>query len=137
MASASRVFGGAFVTSSSSMRRVAAALSNPVRRAVYAQLVLGVTPSAPRLDRVLADLRGAASLPHVATQSIGGDDGPRFHLDIETDDLEAEIARLQGIGATVRTRYDDYAVMADPVGLLFCLLPPVSEEFATRSRTVG
>ena len=82
-------------------------------------------------------LRGAASLPHVATQSLGGDDGPRFHLDIETDDLEAEIARLEGLGATVRTRYDDYAVMADPVGLLFCLLPPVSEEFATRSRTVG
>jgi len=82
-------------------------------------------------------LRGAASLPHVATQSLGGDDGPRFHLDIETDDLEAEIARLEGLGATVRTRYDDYAVMADPVGLLFCLLPPESEEFATRARTVG
>lgn len=82
-------------------------------------------------------LRDAASLPHVATQSIGGDDGPRFHLDIETDDLEAEVARLEGLGATVRTRYDDYAVMADPVGLLFCLLPPVSQEFATRAKTVG
>ena len=81
-------------------------------------------------------LRGAASLPHVATQSIGGDDAPRFHLDIETDDLEAEIVRLEGLGATVRTRYADYAVMVDPVGLLFCLLPPVSEEFATRARTV-
>ena len=44
---------------SNEWRRVAAALSNPVRRSVYAQLVLGVTPSAPRLDRVLADLRGA------------------------------------------------------------------------------
>ena len=81
-------------------------------------------------------LRGAASLPHVATQSIG-DGGARFHLDIETDDLEAEIARLEALGATVRTRYDDYAVMVDPVGLLFCLLPPVSEEFATRAKTVG
>ncbi|KQR10374.1 VOC family protein [Cellulomonas sp. Leaf334] len=82
-------------------------------------------------------LRGAAALPHVATQSIGGDDGPRVHLDLETDDLDAEIARLEGLGATVRTRYADYAVMVDPVGLLFCLLPPVSEEFATRSRPVG
>jgi len=44
---------------------------------------------------------------------------------------------LEGLGATVRTRYADYAVMVDPVGLLFCLLPPVSEEFATRSRPVG
>jgi hypothetical protein len=44
---------------SNEWRRVAAALSNPVRRSVYAQLILGVAPSAPRLDRVLADLRGA------------------------------------------------------------------------------
>ena len=97
---------------------------------------LDATPHAISGEPFVA-LRGAASLPHVATQSLGGDDGPRFHLDIETDDLEAEIARLEGLGATVRTRHDDCAVMADPVGLLFCLLPPVSEEFATRSRTVG
>ena len=97
---------------------------------------LDATPH-PIPGEPFVDLRGAASLPHVATQSIGGDDGPRFHLDIETDDLEAEIARLEGLGATVRTRYDDYAVMADPVGLLFCLLPPVSEEFTTRAKTVG
>ena len=82
-------------------------------------------------------LRGAASLPHVATQSIGGDEAARFHLDIETDDLEAEIARLEGLGATVRSRYGDYAVMVDPVGLLFCLLPPVSQEFADRAKSVG
>src|SRR6478735_2974637 len=82
-------------------------------------------------------LRGAASLPHVATQNIGDDPTPRFHLDIETDDLDAEIARLSGLGATVQTRFDDYAILADPVGLLFCLLSPVSEEFETRSRPVG
>ncbi|MBO3084677.1 VOC family protein [Cellulomonas fengjieae] len=82
-------------------------------------------------------LRGAASLPQVATQDIGDDPVPRFHLDIETDDLEAEIARLEGLGATVRARFGTYAVLTDPVGLLFCLLPPESEEFALRSATVG
>src|SRR4051794_21656244 len=97
---------------------------------------LDATPQ-PIPDEPFVGLRGAASLAHVATQDIGDDPTPRFHLDIETDDLEAEIARLQALGATVRTRYDDYAVLADPVGLLFCLLPPESEEFATRSRTVG
>ncbi|NUU18536.1 VOC family protein [Cellulomonas humilata] len=81
-------------------------------------------------------LRDAASLPHVATQDIGDDPTPRYHLDIETDDLEAEIARLEGLGATVRTRHADYAVMVDPVGLPFCLLPPVSAEFETRAKTV-
>ena len=97
---------------------------------------LAATPH-PLPDEPFVGLRGAAALPHVATQDIGDDAVPRYHLDIETDDLDAEIARLQALGATVRTRYDDYAVMADPVGLLFCLLPPVSEEFATRAKTVG
>lgn len=96
---------------------------------------LAATPH-PIPDEPFVGLRGAAALPHVATQDIGDDPFPRFHLDIETDDLDAEIARLEGLGATVRTRHDDYAVMADPVGLLFCLLPPVSEEFASRSRLV-
>lgn len=96
---------------------------------------LAATPH-PVPDEPFVGLRDAASLPHVATQNIGDDPTPRYHLDIETDDLEAEIARLEGLGATLRTRYDDYAVMADPVGLVFCLLPPVSEEFETRSKTV-
>ncbi|WP_456844246.1 VOC family protein [Cellulomonas sp. P5_C6] len=96
---------------------------------------LAATPH-PIPDEPFVGLRGAAALPHVATQDIGDDPVPRFHLDIETDDLDAEIARLEELGATVRTRHDDYAVMADPVGLLFCLLPPVSEEFASRSRLV-
>ena len=97
---------------------------------------LAATPH-PVPDEPFTALRYAASLPHVATQDIGDDPTPRFHLDIETDDLDAEIARLEGLGATVRTRYADYAVMVDPVGLLFCLLPPASDEFATRSKTVG
>ena len=81
-------------------------------------------------------LDDAAALPQVATQDIGSDPTPRYHLDIETDDIEAEVARLVGMGATVRARYDDYVVMADPVGLMFCLLPPESPEFATRSKQV-
>jgi len=96
---------------------------------------LAATPH-PLPDEPFVGLRGAASLPHVATQDIGDDPTPRYHLDIETDDLEAEIARLEGLGATVRTRYDEYAVLVDPVGLLFCLLPPVSEEFERRAKTV-
>ena len=97
---------------------------------------LAATPH-PIPDEPYVGLRDAASLPHVATQDIGDDPTPRYHLDIETDDLEAEIARLEGLGATVRTRHADYAVMTDPVGLLFCLLPPVSEEFEQRAKTVG
>ena len=82
-------------------------------------------------------LRDAAALPHVAVQNIGADPTPRYHLDIETDDIDAEVARLTRLGARVHARNPEFVVMADPVGLLFCLLPPVSDEFAERARTVG
>ena len=97
---------------------------------------LAATPH-PVPDEPYVSLQDGAALPHVATQDIGDDPVPRFHLDIETDDLEAEITRLEGLGATLRTRYDEYVVMVDPVGLLFCLLPPASDEFEARARTVG
>src|SRR6478752_5095046 len=84
---------------------------------------LAATPH-PLAGEPFVGLHGAASLPHVATQDIGDDPTPRYHLDIETDDLEAEIARLEALGATVRRRHDDYAVMTDPVGPPFSLLPP-------------
>ena len=81
-------------------------------------------------------LHDPASLPHVAVQDIGADGTPRFHLDVETDDVEAEVARLTALGATVHARRPTFVVMSDPVGLLFCVLPPSSDEFATHSREV-
>lgn len=48
---------------------------------------------------------------------------PRVHLDIETDDVAAEIDRLVVHGASVQQRRDDYAVLADPGGLVFCVVP--------------
>lgn len=46
----------------------------------------------------------------------------RVHLDIHTDDLEAEVARLEGLGATVARRHDEWVVMTDPAGLEFCVV---------------
>ncbi len=49
----------------------------------------------------------------------------RFHLDLETDELDAEIARLERLGATTvevfRLQFWDWNVMADPEGNEFCL----------------
>ncbi|MFN2560257.1 MAG: VOC family protein [Jatrophihabitans sp.] len=82
-----------------------------------------------------AALENPAALPHLGFQDIGND-AARFHLDIETDDIEAEVARLAALGAVVEQRRDHWVVMRDPAGLLFCLLPPESDEFAERSRVV-
>ena len=51
----------------------------------------------------------------------------RIHLDLETDDVEAEVSRLEALGAT---RWDhqtpsglEFWVLRDPWGNEFCVLP--------------
>jgi hypothetical protein len=51
-------------------------------------------------------------------------DGPaRVHLDIHTDDLDAEVARLERLGATRVRQVERWWIMRDPAGLLFCVIP--------------
>lgn len=55
-----------------------------------------------------------------------GEGAPRVHLDIHTDDVDAEVARLTALGATRVERLENWAVMRDPAGLPFCVVqaPP-------------
>ena len=46
----------------------------------------------------------------------------RVHLDIETDDIPAEVARLEKLGATVDTRMERWVVMRAPSGQRFCVV---------------
>jgi predicted enzyme related to lactoylglutathione lyase len=51
-------------------------------------------------------------------------DGPaRVHLDIHTDDLDAEVARLEALGAQRVEKNKFWWVMRDPAGLPFCVIP--------------
>jgi hypothetical protein len=51
-------------------------------------------------------------------------DGPaRVHLDIHTDDLEAEVARLEQAGAVRVQQVNEWWIMQDPAGLPFCVIP--------------
>jgi hypothetical protein len=61
-----------------------------------------------------------------------------MHLDLETDDIEAEVQRLEALGAT---RYDhqqergfDFWVLRDPWGNEFCVLHPNFPELLARRR---
>ncbi|ADD45964.1 VOC family protein [Stackebrandtia nassauensis] len=45
----------------------------------------------------------------------------RVHVDLRTDDLETEIARLTALGASVSERFGDNVVLLDPEGNEFCL----------------
>jgi len=59
----------------------------------------------------------------------------RVHLDLRTRDLEAEVARVRGLGATVVTDQpvvEDgwvWHVLADPDGNEFCVLQPPSDHW--------
>jgi hypothetical protein len=80
-------------------------------------------------------LAGAVPRVEVAVQSV--DDAPRYHLDIETDDPEAETARLIGLGATQVNRWQECRVLRAPGGHLLCVLPVESapELFAREANT--
>lgn len=51
---------------------------------------------------------------------------PRTHLDIHTDDVAAEVARLEELGATVVQVLESWTVMTGPAGQPFCVVvaPP-------------
>jgi predicted enzyme related to lactoylglutathione lyase len=46
----------------------------------------------------------------------------RIHLDIETDDIPAEVERLQKLGATIDTQMERWVVMRAPSGQRFCVV---------------
>lgn len=46
----------------------------------------------------------------------------RVHLDIETDDIEAEVARLEKLGAVIDKRLERWVVMQAPSGQRFCVV---------------
>ena len=46
----------------------------------------------------------------------------RIHLDIETDDIPAEVARLEQLGAKIHKRMERWVVMEAPSGQRFCVV---------------
>jgi predicted enzyme related to lactoylglutathione lyase len=74
--------------------------------------------------------------PRVVIQRVGrvtSDKAP-VHIDLRVDDPDAEVARLQTLGATVEWVVDEtpsgfirWTTMADPQGTLFCVCPAREE----------
>jgi hypothetical protein len=78
---------------------------------------------------------------------VGGDGGPilllqrvpvaerAIHLDIETDDVEAEVRRLERLGARVKARIRNHVVMEAPSGHPFCIVPVYRPDFPAKATT--
>jgi len=73
--------------------------------------------------------------PRVLLQAVGHE--PRVHLDIETDDREAEVARLEALGAKRVETLPRWTIMEAPTGHRFCLCGPQRPDFETNARQVA
>jgi predicted enzyme related to lactoylglutathione lyase len=95
---------------------------------------LGVPLRAPEpSEPAYRTLDTAPGDPHLEVQQVGHPS--RVHLDIEADDIEAEVRRLERLGArrigAVRTWY----VMQAPTGQRFCVVRVERAGFAEHANT--
>jgi len=72
-------------------------------------------------------LDGDSSDPKVLIQRVSHPS--RVHLDIETDDIDAEIARLERLGAKRIEKVRYFWVLEAPSGHRFCVVNPQRSDF--------
>ncbi|MDX1404670.1 MAG: VOC family protein [Woeseiaceae bacterium] len=71
--------------------------------------------------------------PYAEVQKV--DHASRVHLDIEADDVEAEVARLEKLGAKRIANIKTWVVLEAPTGQQFCVVPVISKDFAEKANT--
>jgi predicted enzyme related to lactoylglutathione lyase len=69
---------------------------------------------------------------HIEVQQVDHDS--RVHLDIEADDVEAEVRRLEALGAKRLQQVETWVVMQAPTGQRFCVVRPQRADFAQHAR---
>jgi predicted enzyme related to lactoylglutathione lyase len=69
---------------------------------------------------------------HIEVQRV--DHQSRVHLDIETDDIEAEVERLEALGAKRLQKVKTWWVMEAPTGHRFCVVRIQRDNFADTAR---
>jgi hypothetical protein len=101
--------------------------------AAFWSAALGVPAVPEPHEEQFTMVRGAFPALAVGVQAV--DDAPRYHVDIESDDHEAEAARLTALGAVEINRWLDCHIMRAPGGHLLCVVPVHSdaELFATQA----
>jgi hypothetical protein len=96
---------------------------DPDAAAAFWSSALGraVKPAGPD-DGAYRELAAAEHEPMLLVQAV--DHPGRIHLDIEADDLEAEVKRLEVLGARRVEFVTRWWVMQAPTGQRFCVVRP-------------
>jgi len=68
---------------------------------------------------------------HIELQKV--EHPSRVHLDIETDDIEAEVSRLEKLGAKRLEQIKTWWVMEAPTGQRFCVVRPQRADFPDKA----
>ncbi len=82
-------------------------------------------------DESYISLKTAPNDLDIEVQKV--DHPSRVHIDIETDDIEAEVRRLEMLGAQKIAQIRDWVVMEAPTGHRFCVVPAQRSEFAAEA----
>ncbi len=77
------------------------------------------------------ELRMPEDENYVEVQAV--DHASRVHIDIESDDIEAEVKRLEALGAKRIADIKRWCVMEAPTGQRFCIVPVVSRDFGDKA----
>ncbi len=75
---------------------------------------------------------GGAGGPIVMLQRVAAAERA-IHLDIESDDIEAEVERLEKLGARVKRKFERWTVMEAPSGHTFCVVRLHRNDFPERA----
>jgi hypothetical protein len=89
-------------------------------------------PQANPADVAYVALGMQADEPYVEVQKVTHPSG--VHLDIESDDVEREVSRLEALGARRLTTIRDWCVMEAPTGQRFCVVPVQCDDFDEKAR---
>ncbi|HZI04662.1 MAG TPA: VOC family protein [Archangium sp.] len=89
-----------------------------------------VVPHTPEEDNY-RELSAKAEEPMLLVQKV--DHPGRIHLDIETDDIEAEVKRLEALGAKRVEFIKRWWVMEAPTGQRFCVVRPQRGSLESRA----
>lgn len=65
--------------------------------------------------------------PHIELQKVTHPS--RVHIDIETNDVEAEVSRLEGLGARKIEKVQSWWIMEAPTGHRFCVIEAARSDF--------
>ena len=90
-------------------------------------LGLEVVPEDDPAEAAYVGLRTRPDEVHIEVQKV--DHPSRVHLDIETDNIEAEVARLESLGARRIADIRRWVVMEAPTGQRFCVVNPQRGNF--------